>query len=167
MGFDPRSMFVNCNLGAPSEKYLGCGLVYKGEVNGRVGNKGIGAAIRKRNITFTDLHTRGFNVGFNNNTKPILMPGSNLAVSSTSCALIANSSAVTQPISKMLSKFDASFGKGKSLGPYLKAGTSQSAFRRARENVAAVVDMYREAIMDADEEEEDEGEEEEDIMSKL
>lgn len=123
-------------------KYMGCCLLYRGDVAARNVNEAIADLMQSRDLRFVDWCSSGFKVGFNGRV-PVSTSGSGLTT--RSATLLANTTAVRSAWSSLNRKFDLMFSKRAFVHWYASEGMDDEEFREAFEDLVTLEMDYEEA----------------------
>lgn len=128
-------------------KYMGCCLLYRGDVMPSDVNAAITSLKRKSNIRFVEWCPTGFKIAINSFAPPEL-PGSDLASAQRAATLLANTSAIRSMWEKLDRKFDLMFSKKAFVHWYTTEGMEVEEFKEARYDLATLEMDYRELESD-------------------
>jgi tubulin alpha len=143
--FNTDNMMVQCDpaLG----KYVACSMMYRGDVIPTEVTSSIVEIKTKLNINFADWCSTGFKVSITNQT-PKIVPGGDLAKTNRSCCMIANTTAITEVMSRMNYKFDVLYSRRAFVHWFCGEGIESGTFSEAREDLAALENDYEEGSLD-------------------
>ncbi|XP_076394900.1 tubulin alpha-1C chain isoform X3 [Megachile rotundata] len=139
--FDPANQMVKCDLRTGA--YMSCCLLYRGDVNPNDVSRAIASLKGKKSIRFVSWSPTGFKVGINYQPTTTV-PGGDLAKSKRTVAMLSNNTAIRQGWGLLARKFDLMYRKKAFVHHYIGEGMEESTFQDALENVAALIDDYKE-----------------------
>ncbi|OQR95929.1 cleavage induced tubulin alpha chain, partial [Thraustotheca clavata] len=101
--FDPLNMMAKCD--PHHSKCMTASLMYRGDVVPKDVNAAVATIKTQRTVQFVDWCPTGFKCGINYQP-PSVVPGGDLARVQRACALISNTSAISEVFSRIDHKFD-------------------------------------------------------------
>nr|XP_012143991.1 PREDICTED: tubulin alpha chain-like [Megachile rotundata] len=122
---------------------MSCCLLYRGDVNPNDVSRAIASLKGKKSIRFVSWSPTGFKVGINYQPTTTV-PGGDLAKSKRTVAMLSNNTAIRQGWGLLARKFDLMYRKKAFVHHYIGEGMEESTFQDALENVAALIDDYKE-----------------------
>lgn len=151
--FEPNSMIAKCN---PIQgKYVSCILLYRGDVQSKYIGPILSCLKTKSYCNFVEWSPLGFKCGINYNL-PTVVPGGELAKSTTSLSMIGINSAIKEVFSKITKNFDSMYSKKAFVHWFLNQGISEGNFEDARENLAVLEMDFKEVELNEPNQEEEE-----------
>lgn len=106
--FSSDCMMIKCD--AVNGKYMGCTLMYRGDVVPKDVNAAIAAIKTKRTVQFVDWAPTGFKCGINQKG-PTFVQGGDLARVQRAVCLVANTTAISNALSNLGQQFDLLYEK--------------------------------------------------------
>ncbi|XP_015590398.1 tubulin alpha chain [Cephus cinctus] len=139
--FEPANQMVKCDprMGG----YMSCCLLYRGDVNPNEVNRSIASLKGMRSIRFVDWSPTGFKVGINYQP-PLTVPGGDLGKTMRSVVMLSNNTAIRHAWAKIGHKFDLMYKKRAFVHHYVGEGMEEAVFQDARDDMAALIQDYKE-----------------------
>ncbi|XP_043268934.1 tubulin alpha chain-like [Venturia canescens] len=139
--FEPANQMVKCD--PRKGAYMSCCLLYRGDVNPTEVNNAITALKGKPSIRFVDWSPTGFKIGINYQP-PTTVPGGDLAKVNRSVVMLSNNTAIRSAWTRLGRNYDLMFKKRAFMHHYIGEGMEEAVFKEARDDVAALVEDYKE-----------------------
>lgn len=139
--FEPANQMVKCD--PRTGAYMSCCLLYRGDVSPNDVNRAIASLRGKRSVRFVGWSPTGFKVGINYQPATTV-PGGDLAFTRRSVAMMSNNTAVRNAWARLGRKFDLMYRKRAFVHHYVGEGMEEGVFQDARENLAALIEDYKE-----------------------
>ncbi|KAI6646560.1 Tubulin alpha-1C chain-like isoform X4 [Oopsacas minuta] len=147
--FEPSNHMIVCD--PRMHKYLSCCLLYRGDVLPRDATKSIEHIRNQSNFRFVDWIPCSFKVGITPQV-PSVPIDSEMAQTPRSACLLSNSTAISDTLVRLGSKFDMMFSKRAFVHWFIGEGMEEGEFIDARESLEIITRDYTELIGDNDQE---------------
>lgn len=132
--------FANCDV--LTGKFMGCALLYRGDIVPKDISTAIGYTKTRRDINFVDWSPTGFKCGISYLPERYFPDGDIRRVTQSAC-MLSNSTAFGPKVSKMLHKFDIMFSK-RAYVHWFKGEGMEEELAAAREDIFQLERDYEE-----------------------
>ena len=150
--FDPAYMLTKCS--PTNGKYMACSLAYRGDIIPKDVGHAIAALKSKRIFRFVDWCPTGFKCGISYKG-PTIIKNSRLTQTTRGLTTLSNSTSIATIFNRVADQFDASYTDRTFAHVYTSEGMEETEITGAREDLAALLEDYRqvedESIEDDDE----------------
>jgi tubulin alpha len=141
--FEPSSYLCKCD--PRNGKYLACFMSYRGDVGAKDVHRSLEHVKVKAN-QFVDWCPTGFKASITGQS-PMVVHGTDLAKVRSSCCMVANTTAATEIVSRLLKKYTMLYDKRAFVHWYVGGGMEEGEFGEAKEDLEALMADYKEIDM--------------------
>ena len=142
--FEPNSMMVKFNnYSLKNNKYIKCGLIYRGDVEDKKVFKYMDIFPTKKIYETINMNPNLFKYNFSY-TPPSVVPGGDFPKVMRDVSMISNHTVMNEFFSKFNNQFDKMYDKKENIQAYLNEDMEESEFKDARENLGLLEKEYKE-----------------------